>query len=423
MRQVRQSTIGKALSPNRYGWTIVAMSFVAIALVYAVRASIGLMMPIWEDEPGWTRTFVSSSAALVLALMAIGGPLAGNMLDRYGPRIVYTLGLLAVGAAVLITSRIAAEWQFLIYFGVLGGIGAGILSMPMASATAALYFERHRGLAAGIAGAGASGGQLIAMPVLGLLVTLMSWRSTYLILAIAILYLVPLVLLLMRRGPPTTASKHQREGSSRPHESLSNRLLFLLRSRTFLLLFGAFSLCGFTTAGVIDTHLIPYAAACGYPPLESATAYGVLAAFNGLGLILFGHLADRTNPVTLLAGMFFVRALTFVLLLYISNDLTLLFVFAVIFGLFNFATLPVVTTIVANRIGVHILGLSVGLLFGGHSAGAAVGAFMGGWLYGLFARYVWLWDISLALAVLAGVLTLCIRGPIVAPPRPAAASP
>ena len=148
------------------------------------------------------------------------------------------------------------------------------------------------------------------------------------------------------------------------------------QSPTFLLLLGAFSLCGFTTAGVIETHLLPYAAACGYPILESATAYGVLGAFNGLGLLVFGYLADRYNPVSLLAGMFFARAATFVLLLYIASDVSLLFLFAALFGMINFATLPVVTTIVAGRLGIGVIGLAMGILFGGHSAGAAAGAFM-----------------------------------------------
>ena len=87
----------------------------------------------------------------------------------------------------------------------------------------------------------------------------------------------------------------------------------------------------------------------------------------------------------------------------------MLLIFAVLFGLLNFATLPVLAAIVSRHLGVRIMGLSLGLLFSGHSLGAAAGAFAGGWLFDLFARYDWVWNVAFALAILAGVLTLMIR--------------
>lgn len=172
---------------------------------------------------------------------------------------------------------------------------------------------------------------------------------------------------------------------------------------------GAFSLCGFTTSGVVDVHFLPYAVACGFPPLASTTAYGVLGVANMVGVILFGWLADRSPPRMLLASMFFARAGSFVVLMHIAGDWSLLLVFAVLFGLLNFATLPVLAAIVGQHLGVRLMGLSLGLLFGGHSLGAAAGALMGGWLFDLFARYGWVWNVAFALAILAGVLTLMIR--------------
>ena len=70
--------------------------------------------------------------------------------------------------------------------------------------------------------------------------------------------------------------------------------------------------------------------------------------------------------IGLLASMFFLRALTFVLLLFIAADISVMFTFAVIFGVLNFATFPVIANIVATHISVRIIGLTLGLLFGGH---------------------------------------------------------
>ena len=392
---------------NRRGGVVIGLGFAVVALIFSVRASVGLMTPLWEVDPGWSRPLAASGAAILLAVMALAAPGGGYLLDRLGPRPVFALGVAAAALAVFATGFVSSDWQFLTVFGMLGGVGAGIASMPAVAATVARYFICHRGLASGLALTGASGGQLLVMPLLGFLVGITSWRIVYLGLGLALLTLVPLSLVLLRRPPPADASVQDAVGPA-ARAPLGVRLRFLGQSPTFLLLLGAFSLCGFTTAGVIETHLLPYAAACGYPILESATAYGVLGAFNGLGLLVFGYLADRYNPVSLLAGMFFARAATFVLLLYIASDVSLLFLFAALFGMINFATLPVVTTIVAGRLGIGVIGLAMGILFGGHSAGAAAGAFMGGWLYGLSARYEGVWNISLGLALLAGALTLMI---------------
>ena len=89
--------------------------------------------------------------------------------------------------------------------------------------------------------------------------------------------LVPITLILIR-------ARAKRPGASvaRPAaEPLRARLGFLARSPVFHALFWSYVVCGFTTTGVIETHLLPYAAACGFPPLQGATAYGVLSDKQG----------------------------------------------------------------------------------------------------------------------------------------------
>jgi predicted MFS family arabinose efflux permease len=186
-------------------------------------------------------------------------------------------------------------------------------------------------------------------------------------------------------------------------------LKFLFVNRTFLLLLGAFTLCGFTTAGVIDVYFIPYAISCGFTLVEGSAAYGVHGLGNLAGVILFSWMADHVHRPRLLASMFFLRALTFVLLLFIAADISVMFIFAAIFGILNFATFPVIANIVATHIGVRIIGLTLGLLFGGHSLGAALGVLIGGWMFDLTAKYDWVWWLSVVLAALAGVFSILVN--------------
>ena len=110
----------------------------------------------------------------------------------------------------------------------------------------------------------------------------------------------------------------------------------------------------------------------------------------------------------LLAGLFFCRAVAFLVLLFIAADISVLFLFAAVFGILNFATFPVIANIVATHIGLRVVGLTLGLLFGGHSLGAAVGVVLGGRIFDLTARYDELWWIAIALAALAGVFSLLV---------------
>lgn len=390
---------------NPRGWLIVLFMFLALSVVFSARSSLGLIMPTWETELGWARTFVSTGGSIVLVVMTLTSPLAGNLLDRIGPRLVVASALLFVGAAMAMTSLMAAQWQFIVLFCIVGGLGFGSLAAPQASATIGQIFTEHRGLATGLATSGASGGQLLIIPLFAAVIGWIGWRWSFAGFGLAIMAMAPLAWWLITPASRSEASR----ASSAVESRLGARLRLILGNATFWLLFVGFVICGFTTSGVIEVHLIPYATACGYPRLESATAYGVLSAFNMAGMILAGWLADKINRPLLLGGIYFFRALSFLILMRITGNTELLFLFAVVFGLFDYATMPVLASIVGSHIGIRVMGLSLGLLFGGHSAGAAAGAFMGGYLFDAFNSYEWLWIASIGLAMAAAVLSWLIR--------------
>ncbi len=392
--------------PDLRAWLVVLVSFLGLSLVFASRASLGLMMPIWEQDPGWSRPFVSTVSAIAMLLMAFGSPVAGNMVDRHGPRFAFAGAFFLVGVAVLATAHTSSGAVLLICFGLLAGVGNGGMSMSIVSATIAGYFDRGRGLATGIALAGGSGGQLLVMPLLGAMLAALGWRDVYVIFGCVILAGAPLALVLFRGHPPLS-----RPPVSMIGDGFFDRVRGLLPNRTFQILAAAFFLCGLTTSGAVDVHFLPYAAACGFPPVQSTFAYGVLGVGNLLGLILFGWLADRTHAPYLLAGVFALRAGLFLVLMAVADNLPLLLGFAGLFGLINYATLPILAAIVLKRIGVRIMGLCLGLLIGAHSLGAAAGALMGGWLYDLFARYQEMWWIAFAMCLVAAFLSLSLGGP------------
>jgi len=216
--------------------------------------------------------------------------------------------------------------------------------------------------------------------------------------------LVPLLLGAMRRD--NAAGSGATWKTVQTTATLAHDVGYLARRPAFHALFWSFLLCGYTTTGIIETHLIPFAAFCGFPPLPSATAYGILSAVNLVGMIAAGWLADRVNRPLLLGGIYMVRGATFLILLNVGASYEVLLAFAVMFGVVDYATVPVTASLVASHLGLERMGLAMGLISAGHAVGGALGAFVGGYVFDSTATYVLVWWSGVWLAILAGLMIL-----------------
>lgn len=390
---------------DRKGWLIVAALFLMLSIIITARNSMGLMMPFWKADMGWSYKFVATASSIMLMTMAVIAPIVGSVIDRFGSRMIYAAGMSVIGLVFILCSFMTEPWQLIALFSIIGGAAFAAMAPSLVSTTVAQHFKGRIGLATSIATSGSTGGQFALMPLLAFLVTVTSWRQSFLMLGIAVLVTAVVVFLLIGREAPRPRPEKGAAGSS----SVLATVRLLSRTPTFWLLGGGFFICGFTTAGVIKVHLIPYAVSCGFPPVQSATAYGVLSLFSLIGMICYGWLSDRFHRPMLLASCYFVRALTFVMLMYIAGNTPLLYIFAVLFGVFDYATFPIVASLVATHIGRHVMGITMGLIFALHSVGGALGSFMGGWLFEAFARYDWVWMVSVFLALFAGTLTMFIK--------------
>lgn len=407
------------LRANPDGWAAVAVAFFVTIFFGLMRSALGVLIPFWEADLAWSRSFLSAGASLILVIMALASPIAGNLIDRVGPRTVFFGGLAATGGAAIIASLMTEPWHYLAVFCVLGGVGAGALSSPQTSTTIARYFVAHRGLAIGIASSGATGGLVFALPLLAYYATTAGWRPTLLVTGLIALALIPLAWFFIGRNWPEAPDKPARGGDA----PLTQRLRLIIGARTFWLLLGGFAICGFTTAGAVHTHLVGYAVQCGFSPMTGASAYAVLSVFNMMGVIGCGYLADRVHGPSLLASLYLIRVISFIVILQITGSEFLLYLFAALFGLTDIATLPATASIVARVMGLRIMGLTLGMLFAGHSVGAAIGAFAAGWVFDLDGRYDSVWLASIALALLAALLTIMVRDGPARPASPVAAVP
>jgi MFS family permease len=383
-------------------WNIVILAFFALSLSYTARSALQIAMPFWQAEFGWSRSLVSLGGAAALITSGLLAVVGGTLLSRIGARRLLAAGLVALAVGLASTAAIGGvAWQFLAVYGGLVAVGYGLVSQSVVSTMIAWSFTERRGLATGIANSGATAGQLILLPVLAQMFATFGWRSAYLGLGLASIVMLGLVLLLMHKGiEPGTPSRRSSESAS---------LGDLLVSPVFHALFWSYVICGFTTSGVIETHFVPYAILCGFPPVTGATAFSLLMAVNFGGVVLAGWLSDRVHRPMLLGSIYILRGLTFFLLMNITNDPAMLAAFAVMFGLFDYSTVPVTASIAASHLGLRVMGLAMGLLAAGHAVGGAAGALFAGRMYDLFARYDGVWLTSVGVAIFAGLICFTIR--------------
>jgi MFS family permease len=385
-------------------WVVVILCFVALGLSFSARAALGLVMPVWSTELGWTRSFISGTGAAALIAMAAIAPFAGRLVDHHGPSAVLAVGLSSLATGCGLIAVTSSPLLFAIAFSGLSAVGFAIVATHVVSTGVAHLFETNRGLAIGIATSGATAGQFVIVPLIAWVMTAISWRWSYAALALASVLLVPLLLGAMRRGKD--AESRRVAGSSPAARTFAGDLGYLVRRPVFHALFWSFLLCGYTTTGIIETHLIPFAAFCGFPPLPSATAYGVLSAVNLVGMITAGWLADRVNRPLLLGAIYLIRGATFIVLMNVGASYNTLLAFAVMFGVVDYATVPVTASLVASHLGIERMGLTMGLIAAGHAVGGALGAFVGGFIFDSTATYAIVWWSGLWLAVAAGLLVL-----------------
>lgn len=384
-------------------WALVGFGFLALALAFSARAALGLIMPVWQAEFGWSSSFMSGTGAAALVVMAAVAPFAGRLVDRKGPRFTLNLGLGILGIGCAIVAAMTGKLMFVIGFSGFCGVGFGIVATHAVATAVTRSFATQRGLATGIATSGSTGGQFLIVPLIAVLLSTVGWRWSFGALSVASLALIPCIRMIMQGQLAQVAT-----GTG--GNSMAQDFGLILRRPAFHALFWSYLICGFTSSGAIETHLLPFAAYRGFPPLTSATAYGLLSLVNLGGMILAGWLTDRVNRPALLGSIYLLRALTYIILINMPGaSVEALFLFAVLFGLVDYSTVPVTASLTASHVGQPVMGQAMGMISAGHALGAAMAAFFGGYVFDTTGSYdgLWLWGMwLLAGATLMALLVL-----------------
>jgi MFS family permease len=288
----------------------------------------------------------------------------------------------------------------------------------------------------GLLSAAGSAGQLLFLPSLVAITLAAGWQGAIASMALAAGVLVPVAALLMRDRPEDVgvravgedAPAPEGDGSparpTTPDPTDAARVPMRAAARTgdFWLLAASFFVCGFTSNGLIGTHLLPHAVEHGFSEVTAAGAVGLMGLMNVVGTLASGWLTDRYDNRRLLAIYYTFRAVSIIALPFIV-DATGLFLFAIVYGLDWIATVPPTANLTARRWGRASLGTIYGWIFFSHMVGAAIAALVGGLVRDAFGDYSAIFLAAGLMGLVAAGMALGISQPGVGPRAPATTRP
>ncbi len=396
-----------------YAWVVLVVMFTATLAGVGVRAAPGVMIVPLERAFGWDVGTISAAISINIILMGALGPFVTGFMEVFGLKRTILLGMIFLVAGTAVSIFMTEPWQLFLTWGVMVGLGcAGAVGIT--AAVANRWFAERNGLAMGLLFAATAAGQIIFLPFLALLAESFGWQAVALAAALSTAVMLPVIALLLPEAPADIGigpygSAAVPKPAARAGNPFSIALTVLFRaahSPDFWLLTLSFAVCGFSTNGLINTHLIAYCSDRGISEVNGAWVLAALGGFSLLGSALSGWLCDRFNPRILLFWYYSLRGLSLMVVPFTQFDVVSLSLFSIFYGLDWVATGPATFALTNEVFGRKDTPVVISWIFAGHQLGGALAAFGAGAVRSATGDYFLAFVTSGLACLLASLLVL-----------------
>ncbi|GIZ12088.1 MFS transporter [Pseudomonas sp. NCCP-436] len=380
-------------------WLLLGASLI-LALSLGTRHGFGLFLPPMSAEFGWGREVFAFAIALQNLIWGLVQPITGAFADRFGARkaivsggLLYMLGLVLMGLS-------DSPQSLSLSAGLLIGIGLSgtSFSVILGVVGRAVPLEK-RSMAMGIAAAAGSFGQFAMLPGTLGLIGWLGWSAALLALGLLVALILPLAAMIRETPMPASGGVEQ---------TLGEALREAAGHSGFWLLALGFFVCGFQVV-FVAVHLPAYLVDHHLPALTGTTVLALVGLFNIFGTYIAGWLGGRLSKPRLLSALYLLRGVVITLFLLAPLTQWSAYLFGIAMGLLWLSTVPLTNGTVATLFGVRNLSMLGGIVFLFHQLGSFLGGWLGGYLYDHTGSYDLVWQISIALSVVAAVLNWPVR--------------
>jgi len=381
---------------------VLACGAAIVTLSMGIRHGFGLWLQPITQAHDWTRETFALALAVQNLSWGVFGIFAGMVADRFGAfrviaggALLYALGL--AGMALSPTGLL-----FTLTTGVLiGAAQAGTTYAVIYGVIGRNIAADKRSWAMGVAAAAGSFGQFLMVPTEGFLIGSIGWQNALLVLAGAVLLMVPMALGL-REGGFASGAPAKRE------QSIGQALREALKYPSFQMLMAGYFVCGFQVV-FIGVHMPSYLKDKGLSPQVAGYALALIGLFNVFGTYAAGVLGQKIAKKKILAAIYLSRAVVISVFLAAPLSPASVYIFASLMGLLWLSTIPPTNAMVAQIFGIQHMSMLSGFVFFSHQIGSFLGVWLGGFLYDRTGSYDIVWYIAIALGVLAALVNLPVR--------------
>ncbi len=394
--------------PFYYGWIIVATSFITLGVAFGVWYSFSVFYIAIINDFAWSRATTAGIFSLFTISHYLCAFLAGWLIDRFGPRLVIPAGAIWLSASLTLLAKAQSIFDFYLIYGILAAIGVSLIGFVPHATFLPRWFVKRRGLALGLAMAGVGVGMLTVPPAMQHLISDHNWRYAYQVLAIIVLFIIPINLFFQRRDPqqlglrPDGTKVIPSDNSDTDKTKQSESPIIIdqkwattewtsrkaLKTRRFLYLAAGFFLGPFAIQGVL-LHAVAGLVDGGMTIRMAALTFGFLGICGSVGKITLGFFGDRWNRET--ANTIGMAAATLGVLALAGMQLLpklLPYLFAAGFGFGYGAAAPLFPSIAADIFQGRHFGRIFGLLSLNLGFGGAAGAWFSGLIFDHTGSYL-----------------------------------
>jgi MFS family permease len=403
--------------PFFYGWIIIAVTFVTMAIGVNARTAFSLLFPPILGEFGWDRGVTAGAFSFGFVISAIASPLIGRLMDRLGPRSVMELGVVLMASGLLLAPLTKEPWHLYLTIGVLVGAGSICLGYTGQSLYLPNWFHRSRGLAIGLAFAGVGVGSVTLLPWVQLLIDASGWRAACTAIGLLVLIvLVPINLLLRKRpedlgllpdgdAAPSASAEKPRSNVVDPAWAGTDWTLAraMRTARFWWIAIGYFA--GLYIWYAVQVHQTKYLLDIGFSPAVAVWSLGAVSTLGIPGQIWLGHLSDRIGREWVWAIGCAGFAICFAALIALSrvHSLTLIYLMVFTQGALGYGLTSVMGAIVVEIFQGRHYGSIFGTIQVSALAGGAVGPLVTGVLHDLTGSYSEAFLIAIAMCALSAL--------------------
>lgn len=395
-----------------YGWVIVTITFVTMAIGVNARTAFSLLFSPILNEFGWDRGVTAGAFSFGFLASAVVGPSIGKLMDRSGPRLVMEIGVVLMATGFLLAPLTTQPWHLYATLGVLVGGGSVCLGYSGQSLFLPNWFVRKRGLAIGIAFAGVGIGSVTMLPWVQSIIAQSGWRAACTTMGILILVVLFPINLMLRKRPEDIGLLPDGDGGGvNAPAPVSNvvdtewvavdwTLPLAMRTAKFWWLALSF-FTGLYAWYAVQVHQTKYLLDIGFSPDVSAWALGLVSLFGVPGQISLGYMSDRIGRewVWCISALGFAISYAALMALQIWPSLTLVYVMVISQGVLGYGVTSIMGAVVVEIFQGRHFGSIFGALMLSAFAGGAAGPLVTGLLHDHYGTYMVAFGIGLLISL------------------------